>query len=444
MADTVEKLLALNASDLEEYKKHLMVGGGTPGPCLVEGKGVRVKDIDGNTYIDCTSQSWALYLGYCNDEIREAMNSQAKYLTHVHQGFNTRSRYMLAKRLADLAPGLLNRVSFTVGGGPAIEAAMKIGLKNQPGSKEFVCLWDSYHGTTIGSLGASWISTKASGKYTGAINFLPAINSFIRVPNPYCYRCYFDQEPSSCNLMCAKMLKLTLEKGVNGRPSGVILEPIQASAGQIPAPKRYLKEVRRICDEYEVPLIFDEIQTFCRIGEFFAAEHYDVVPDIIVLGKGLGGGLPIAAIIISDKLEGFSMNAEELHTFANNSLAQVTALTQLDIIERENVLLNTRKMGEYLKNGIEDMKKDIPEIGDIRAVGLHIGVEFVSDQETKKPLDDETIKLREEAMKMGAIFGLAGVRKNVLKVKPPLIINKDEGDEVLDILYKASKKIFGG
>lgn len=446
MDSLVKNINALKCEEMDELGKNLMVGGGTPGPCLVKGKGVRVEDINGKTYIDCTSQSWALYLGYCNDEIKQAINDHMDNLTHVHQGFHTKQRYSLAKKLASLAPKNLNRVSFTVGGGPAIEAAMKIALKNVKGAKNFICLWDAYHGSTLASGGASWITTKAAGSFTGMANFLPDINNnFIRVPNPYCYRCYFGQKPETCDLMCAQMLKLTMEKGVNGPVAGVILEPIQASGGQIPAPKKYLQRVREICDEFGALLIFDEIQTYCRIGKFFAAEYYDVEPDIIVLGKGLGAGLPIAAIIIHDRLKGFDMNAEELHTFANNSVAQVSALKQIEIIERDNILDNTNKMGKYIADRLYELKGEYPEIGDIRQVGLHIGIELIEDDNTKQPLNKEKASaIKAAAMDKGIILGTGGYRKHVLKIKPPLIVNRQEADEIIEIFEAALRQVLRG
>ncbi len=441
MDPTLERIYEMTAADIEAAKQHLMVGGATPGPTLIKGKGVRVQDIEGNSYIDCTSQGWALYLGYTNDEIRQVICEHAQNLTHVHQGFNSLPQFYLARRLAQLAPDGLDRVSFTVGGGPAVEAAMKIALRNRPGAKEFVALWDGYHGTTFSTASASWIATRASGQFTGQQHFLPVLHTVHRAPNPYCYRCPFGQKPDGCDLMCAEMLRYTIERGVNGPAAGVILEPIQASGGQIILPKRYLERVREICDEFEVPLIFDEVQTFCRIGEWFAADYFGVTPDIIAMGKGLGAGLPIAAVIICDTLTGFSLKVEELHTFSNNSLAQVAAIKQIEIIERDRILENTRQVGAYLADRLRELQKEFPEMGDIRAVGLHIGIEYVHDPNTKEPAVEKCLNIRQEGLKLGAIFGLGGVRKNVLKVKPPLILTRDEADKILSTLSQAMHNV---
>ncbi len=441
-ATTIERILALTPDERKECGRRLMIGGGTRGgPVLHHGKGIRVWDVDGKCYIDCTSQSWALYLGHCNEEIWEAISQQAEHLTHVHQGFDTLPRFYLAKLLTDIAPASMNRVSFCPSSALALEGGMKIALKNRPGAAQFVALWNGYHGTTLGTMGVSWVSTRSSEKYTGGSRFLPLLHHAVRVPNPYCYRCYFGQQPDTCDLMCAKMLELTLDKGVNGPPAGVIVEPLQASAGMIPCPKRYLQRVRDICDKHETPLIFDEIQTYIRIGAFFAAQHYDVTPDVIALGKAIGGGLPLGATLIRDGLAGFEPDSEELHTFAANTLSMVGAIKLIEIVQRDRLLEHANEMGARLRRGLVDLQKEFPEIGDIRQVGLHVGIEMVTDPQSKKPLDQETRKIRDAAMARGVIFGLAGVGKNVLKIKPPLVIQTEEIDEVLGVLRGALEEV---
>lgn len=441
MDELLREIYSMDKAAQQECAKHVMLGGGTRGmPTIVRGKGVRVYDTDGNAYIDCTSQSWALYLGFANDEINRFVCEHLNNMSHVHQGFDTPMRYYLARQLAGLAPEGLNRVSFTVGGGPAIEAAMKIAIKNTQPSRDFICLMDSYHGTTLGTIGASWVSTRSAGKLAGGSRFLPLSRPFIRVPNPYCYRCPMELERKSCGIACAKMLELTIKKGIAGNAAGFLVEPIQASAGQIIAPVEYLREVRRICDEYGVPLIYDEIQTYCRIGEFFAAGYFGVAPDIIVLGKGLGAGFPIAGIIISDKLEGFEPDAEELHTFANSSIGQVAAIKQIKMMQ-EWVLENCRRQGAYLRTGLERLQREYPEIGDIRQAGLHIGVEMVKDPVTKEPLDDESNEIRRLAREKGVIFGKGGPTSNLIKIKPPLIIKQEECDEILSVFGDVLKAV---
>ena len=237
MDHLLQQIYSMKREEAEEYSNCLMLGGGTrPAPTLVKGKGCWVEDLEGKQYLDCTSQSWALYLGHANEEINRIVFEHSQNLTHVHQGFDTLPRFAFAKKLTELAPEGLNRVSVTVGGGPAGEASMKIAIKNREGAGEFICLYDSYHGTTLGVLGASWVSTLASGKFIGGARFNRLTKQFIRVPNPYCYRCPLDLEPDSCSMMCLKVLRLTIEKGINGPLAGIIVEPLQASAGQIILP----------------------------------------------------------------------------------------------------------------------------------------------------------------------------------------------------------------
>jgi len=444
MDPVLEKIYAIKKSEIPEYARHLMLGGGTRGgPVLVRGKGCWVEDIDGKKYIDCTSQSWALYLGYANDQINSIVSEHLKSLSHVHQGFDTLSRFALARKLAELAPKGLDRVSFTVGGGPAVEAAMKIAIKNRPGAQEFLCLYDSYHGTTLGTMGGSWQSTLAGGKLMAPASYNRLTKQFIRVPNPYCYRCPLGQKPESCGMLCLTVLRSTIERGVNGPVAGIVIEPLQASGGQVIFPKEYLQGVRDICDEFGIVMIYDEIQTYARIGTFFSSEYYGVPPDIIVLGKGLGAGFPIGAIIIRDTLEGFSPDTEELHTFANSTVAQVAAMKLIDLLEN-GVLDNCRAMGERIGNGLREMQKEFPAIGEVRQAGLHIGVELVKDPASRAPDPELYAAIRKKGFENGIIFGLGGTAKNVLKIKPPLIVSKDEADTILQLFRKSLRAALEG
>lgn len=437
MDPLLEKLYKTTKKEMDDYSKHLMIGGGTrPTPTIVRGKGVWLEDINGKKYIDCTSQSWAMYLGFANEELTQTVFDHTRNITHVHQGFDTPFRFSLAKRLAELAPKKINRVSFTVGGAGAVEGGLKIALKNRMEAREFISLYDGYHGTSLGTVGASWISTLSMGRYIGGSRFSRITKQFIRVPNPYCYRCPLELERESCCMMCLKILKLTIEKGVNGPVAGILIEPLQANGGQVIFPKEYLHGLRGICDEYEIPLIWDENQTFCRIGTWFASEYYGVEPDIICLGKGLGAGYPIGATLISDDLEGFAPDSEELHTFANSTVSQVAALKMIDMLEK-GILENCNMIGNYLGEHLKEMQKEVPRLGDVRQAGLHIGAEFVKDPITKEADGDLLNNVRSYSMEHGVIFGVGGTKKNVLKVKPPFIINKEEADRVLEVLWDA-------
>ena len=438
MDKTLESIYSITPEQAQEYNKYVMLGNGGHGICFEKGKGVRLWDNTGKSYIDCTSQGWAMYLGHANDEIRQTVYEHMGNLGHLNQNSDNLPRYALAKRLTELAPEGMNRVLFAIGGSSAIEAAMKIAVKNVPGARHFISLQDGYHGSSLTTGAASWLSTKSAGIFTGFNSFLSVLNDvFVRVPNPYLYRWEGSDNPEDCIDYCLKVTRETITRSVSGPVAGIIVEPLQASGGQIPLPKRYLEGLRQICDENECLLIFDELQTYCRIGEHFAANKYGVTPDIICLGKALGAGLPIAAIIIRDGLEGFGPLGEEVHTFSNNSIAQVAALKQLDIIERDNILDNVNVVGAHIAERLGKLKQQFPQIGDIRQVGLHIGVEFVSDPVSK----DQDIILAQTvkaiALSMGLILGEAGYRMNILKIKPPLVMTLAEADEAMDIFTAA-------
>lgn len=452
MDEMLERVNNLTKEQIENYKKNLMPNiYKRDGWHIKTGKGVWMEDINGRKYIDLTSQFFTNYVGYGNEEIAKVVAEQAQNLTYLGQFTQTNLRYSLAHKIASIAPKNLNRVAFSVGGGPANETAFKIALKNRKGSRNFITLWDAYHGNTFSTIGATFVTTLYGGHTTypdswddvssPAWNFMSNIsNNFIRVPNPYCYRCTFNQKCESCDLMCVEMLRNTIIKGVVGPVAAVVVEPIQSGGGQIPLPKKYLKRVREICDEFGIILIFDEIQTYAKTGKFFAAEYYDVEPDIITFGKGIGGGFSLAGIIIHDKLEGFEEVVEDLHTYTNNQVTMAASLKSIEIIERDNLLDNAANMGRYFVQRFTEMQKEFTEIGDIRAAGLLIGIEMVKDPVTKEPLESSvTEKILSACVSKGLLFQIA--RENIIKIKPAMTINKSEVDIAMDIFYEAFKEV---
>jgi len=438
-------MIELTNLQREEYRKNLMPfwskGNGIH---LKGGKGVYLEDISGKKYLDLTTLMFVNYLGFGNEEIAEAISDQAKILTTVHPHFETDLRLTLANKLAQIAPKHLNRVSFSTGGGPANESAMKIALKNVAGSKNFVTMWGAYHGDTFTAAAATFESTLTQAPYgntTVLFNYISNLNNvFVRVPHPYCYRCPLNLQKESCGVACADLLRSCIRNGVVGPLAGIILEPIQSAGGQFPFPKEYLVKAKSISEELGSVLIFDEIQTFCRTGEWFAADYFDVEPDVITFGKGLGGGVPIAGIIIHDRLKPFEDLMEDLHTFQNNHIGYAAAIKTIEIIERDNLLENAKKMGQYFTGKLTEMQKEFPEIGDIRGPGLKIGVELVSDQKSKSPIPRSvTDKILAKSVDKGLIFQITG--ESIIKIKPALIIKEKEIDEAISILTESFNEV---
>ena len=434
----------LTPQEAAELQQYIGYGASWLGPALVSGQGCRVTDINGTSYLDCTSQAWSLALGYNHPEVIEAATAQIRTLAHVRAGFPTIPRLLLAKRLADLCPGHLKKVVNAPTGSLAVEAAMKLALINRPGAHRFVTFYHAYHGSTLATLAAGWMPTQTPGRFGPGAKFLPFMQNVVRVPNPYCYRCHLGLSYPGCHAACAAALRDAIVRGVDGPVAAVMLEPIQGNGGQIPFPALFVKEVRRICDEFGIPLIFDEIQTgFGRTGRMFALEGLDVVPDLLVLSKSMGGGFPIAAVVVDDRLKQFEPTGEDVYTFGSNPIAQAAALTVIEILERDRIPEHAARMGTLFTKGLRQLQARYPQIGDIRGPGLFIGVEMVAEPSTKAPAPAEAKRIVAEAWKRGVILATASALPNVLKIKPPLIIGEDEVGAVLQVFEDCLKAIYG-
>ena len=449
MDSVIEKIVNFKKDDIPEYEPYLMLGGGTPGVNLVKGQGVYVYDIDGNKYIDCTSQSWALHLGYNHPEINQAVKEQLDISVHFHTGFYTVPRYLLAKKIAELFPKKMNRVLFTIGGGVSIEAALKVAIINRPKAHNFISLYGGYHGTSFMTTGASLTGTFAYDKYLGGASLAHFAQNFIRVPAPYYFRPYFEvcnrDDVEEIDKKCLQSLEMQIKYGSTGPVCAMLMEPLQASGGQIIFSKNYLQGVRDICTKYGIILIWDCMQTaFGRVGDWSAANYYDVTPDIMVCGKSMGAGFPINCIVISDDIEGVKMDGIDLHTFGNNQVSQVAALKQIEIIERDNILENVRKVGAYIRDEIINMQKDCYQIGEVRGLGFHIGIDLVKDPDSREADYEGCTLMRDRGFENGVIFGVggSGKGKNVLKIKPPLITTKEQSDEILEKFEKTFKQVY--
>jgi len=433
----------LTPEQIAELQQYIGYGASWLGPVLVGGEGCRVTDINGNSYLDCTSQAWSLALGYNHPEVIEAAVAQIRRLAHVRAGYPTIPRLLLAKKLTNLCPGRLNRVINAPTGSLAVEAAMKLALINRPEAHRFITFYHAYHGSTLATMAAGWMPTQTPGRFGPGVKFLPFMQNFVRVPNPYCYRCPLGKTFPGCSAECAAPLRDTIRRGVDGPVAAIMLEPVQGNGGQIPFPAPFAQEVRRICDEFGILLIFDEIQTgFGRTGRWFAAELLGVTPDILVLSKSLGGGFPIAAVVADDRLKQFEPTGEDVYTFGSNPVAQAAALKVIEILERDRIPERAARMGAMFTRGLLDLQKQYPQIGDVRGPGLFIGMEMVKDPETKEPAPAEAKRIVEEAWKRGVILACASALPNVIKIKPPLIIEEAEVSLVLDVLADALRVAF--
>lgn len=415
--------------ELEAGRKALMGGnvGGKFDILVKRAYGCTIEAMDGKKYLDCTSQAWSCGIGFSHPKVTKAVQEQAELYSHIRTSFDTVPKLLLSKRLVELSPGNLNKVNYCLHGANAIEGALKMAFRNHYGKNKFISFHDAYHGRTFTSMNACWPHPNNA--------FLGYMNNAVRVPQAYCYRCPFKCKYPQCGLQCADFLENAVKNAVDGGPAAIIMEPIQGNGGMIEYPKEFYKAVRDICDRNNLTLIWDEIQTgFGRCGTYFSSERYGVIPDIIVFGKALGGGYPIAGFLARDDLEPLAPG-DHSFTFAHFPISMAASCATLEVMEEEHICDQFREKGEYVTKKLLAMKDKYKVIGDIRGPGLMIGIELVKDKETKEKNCEAESFMVSEALKRGLLIGgskYAGLG-NVVKIKPPAVITYEELDRVLEI-----------
>ncbi|MFN8622550.1 MAG: aminotransferase class III-fold pyridoxal phosphate-dependent enzyme [Chloroflexota bacterium] len=418
---------------LERGRQALLRGWSTtatrePNLILTKAKGIHVWDSTGKQYIDCTSQAWTNNIGAGHPRVLAAAAEQAEQIAHARSNFDTYPLLLFTDKLVQIAPEGLDHVAYSLHGSTAVEMAMKIAAKNRPEAGPPLVLYDGYHGRTMSSMAASWPHTHDQ--------FHRLMPTLVKVPNPNPYRPPRGIDPDLLAEVYADLLRDTIRRGVNGRPSAFLMEPIQGNGGHVEFPLDYYRYVRQICDEEGVLLIWDEIQTgFGRMGSMWAADHYGVTPDIIVFGKSVAGGFPMAGILVKNGMRGFD-TADEALTFGQWPVSFAAGIATLEILEEERLVENARVMGEYTTARLRELQERHPLIGDVRCPGLFVAIELVKDRATKEPAREATARLYTLGMERGVIFGTsryAGLG-NVVKVKPPLTVTREDMDTVIAVL----------
>ncbi len=403
---------------------------------LRRAKGATVEDMDGNVYIDFFAGAGVMAVGHANPAVIQAIREQIGELTHALD-FPNPARKALVDILHDLLPEALSRVSF---GGPtgsdAVESAIKLAKYN---TKRYpvIAFEGAYHGMTAGALSlCSGISFKQ--------DFLPLIPEVHFIPYAYCYRCAFGKEPGSCDLECAQYLDHVLEDPHSGvaKPAAVIIEPIQGEGGSIVPPPDYMKKIRSICDAHEVLLIADEIQAgLCRTGKMFSFQHSNIVPDIVVMSKALGGvGLPISGIAYKEALNTWPAG-KHIGTFRGNVSAFAAGAAALDFMVNNNVAEHATRVGEQMLSVLKELERDSQIIGEARGKGLMLGIELVKDKGTKEPAPELAKQLRSACHKRGLLIEVGGHYFNVARFLPPLILTKTLAEKGLAVFADALKEV---
>jgi 4-aminobutyrate aminotransferase/(S)-3-amino-2-methylpropionate transaminase len=407
---------------------------------FVEGKGAILKDIEGRQYIDGVSgTNGPLLVGHCHPKVVRAVQEQTAKLCQHLTCFDNIPAIEAAEKLHRIVPSewRMGKSYFCPGGGEAVETALKLVMK-QTRKSEVISLYLSYHGLSLGTMslgGMPWLRSFVSGgiRWPG----------FHQIPNAYCYRCPYGLEYHDCGLKCAAELENAIKYGSSGSVAAFIMEPVQGPGGHIEFPDEYYSEVRRICDENDVLLIVDEVQTgLGRCGSMFASQLHGLRPDVLILGKALGGGLPIGAATFREDLVPAELDEETWHslTFQNNPVACAAAAAVLDIVKEERVPERAAKIGERLKSEFRKLSEDCAIIGDIRGPGLFIGLELVRDRKTKAPAINETNRAIWSALERGLITSSGGLG-NVMKIKPPVVIKDEETTKLSRIMHETLMEV---
>lgn len=401
-------------------------------PCLSairRAEGIWIEDTAGRRYMDFHGNN-VHHIGYGHPRLKEAIRAQMDDLPFAPRRFTCEPAVALAERLGAVAPGGLTKTLFTTGGSDAVEVALKV-ARAATGRFKTISFWDAFHG-------AGFAASSVGGEQmfrSGPIG--PLLPGSEHVAPFACYRCPYgypdiDGEPDldHCRMVCASFVRYVLER--EGDVAAVIAEPNRA-VPYLPPPG-FWQEVRRACNDHGALLIFDEIPTgLGKTGRMFACEHDDVGPDILVLGKALGGGmLPIAAVLCRPELDVAGDWAFGHYTHEKNPVTARAALTTLDIIESEDLVANARAVGAHALDRLHEMKRRQPVIGDVRGRGLLLGVELVRDRESKTPAADEADRVLYAALARGLSFKTT--MGNTLTLTPPLTVSRADMDRALDIL----------
>lgn len=433
--------------------KHIMHSvfpvGQNAGLLVEEGEGVTFKDARGKKYIDGSSQLICVNLGYGQQEIVDAAAEQMRKLPYsaTFWGHCNRPLIECAQKLSQLTPEGLDYFHFTSGGSDSTETAYRLARifwSNQGTRKhKIISLYDSYHGTHFGSVSATGL-----GKGFFSRGQHPTTPGFIRIPNYYCYRCMLGLTYPECNIQCARLLEATIVKEGQDSVAAFIAEPEHGTAGMIPPPPEYWPMVRDICTKYDVLLIADEVMTgFGRTGKMFGVEHWDVVPDIMTMAKGITGSyLPFGAVAVHRKVhEGLTGGLFASYTNSGHPVCAAAAVKAMEIYLRDGVVDNAAEKGRYAMGRLIKEFKPLPCVGDISGLGLMIGIEVVSDKETKTPMDpDKMIQAQKDAFKAGLFIRAQNTRVapgSRFFFSPPLVIKKQEIDMMIDILYPVLLKL---
>ena len=395
------------------------------------GEGVHVWDPDGNEYLDLIAAGGVLQTGYGHPAVREAIaDALDGAWSQMLCCYPSPPAIELAEQLCASFPGEAPRSAwFGATGSDANDCLGKL-LPVASGRRRLVSFVGAYHGQTSGSAALSGHSTQARTIGGGHIT---------KAPYPYCYRCLWGQAgPDCCDLQCLSYLEDFVLANVSPADdtAAILLEAMQSDGGDVPAPPRYVRGLRELCDRHGIWLVFDEVKVgLGRSGTMWAFEQSGVTADAIATGKPLGGGLPLSAVVA--RREVLDVDLYNLYTLGGAPAPCAAGLATLDVIRREGLMANAAAVGEYLRAGLRDLARTHPCIGDVRGMGLMLGFELVEDLTTKAPAPRLAAQLVYRCFELGLLVIYCGLLANVIEMTPPLVLSHDDADAALAIIDHA-------
>ncbi len=392
------------------------------------GHGVIVEDVDGNEFLDFAAGIAVTSTGHCHPEVVAAIQQQAAELIHMSgTDFYYENMVTFAERLSKVAPMKgPHRCYFGNSGAEAIEAAIKLSRYHTK-RQNIIAFYGAFHGRTMGALSLT------SSKVQQRRRFFPLMPGVTHVPYPNVYRRPKGSDPVEYAMDCARFIEQKVLK--NTLPpeevAAIFVEPIQGEGGYIVAPAEFLKELRRICDEHGILLVADEVQSGAgRSGKWWAIQHAGVEPDIVCIAKGIASGMPLSAIVTRKEIMDW-VPGSHASTFGGNPVCIAAALATMSVLEREGIS-NCDTVGRHIMQRLSSWTQKYEMVGDVRGRGLMIGVELVTDKQSKAPAGPARDKVVELAFERGCLF--LGAGENSVRICPPLIITQEQADAGLDLL----------
>jgi len=420
--------LILHRTPREDIKKGITV--------MDKGEGVRLVDKEGKRYLDMEAGiTRPVHVGYGRQEIARAAYDQMCTLHYFSPGgYGNEPAMELADRLAEITPDGINRFTFECSGSEAVESAMKLArhyhyFNGNKACFKIISRKGAYHG--VNGYGVRALGTVMPMRQI----MEPVAPGAVFVESPYCYRCPYGLAYPECDLRCARDIERAIEFENPELISAFIGEPIMQGFGAYAPPREYWPIVREICSKYGILLIIDEVICgFGRTGKMFGVEHFGIQPDLLTMAKGLTSGyIPLSAVGCTDKVMAPVENFFHLHTYGNHPVACAAGLKNIEIIQKENLVRNSREMGNYFLDGLKTLERH-PIVGEVRGTGLWLGLDFTSEKKSRAPFSiSRTNNIIARAKQYGVLFKTMG---SALEFAPPLIITREDIDEALEVLER--------